>query len=98
MASHPSMDPNDLPCGISADEWKNLNEDRQKADGTRDTRAACPWGLFQDRDRYGHVETNPAGKLHDVCPGSPLSTAGQFKCYIYGKGSHRCGGAAQSDP
>src|SRR5260370_37116013 len=30
MASHPSMDPNDFSVRVSADEWKNLNEDRQK--------------------------------------------------------------------
>jgi len=29
MVSHPSMDPNDFAVRISADEWKNLNEDRQ---------------------------------------------------------------------
>src|SRR5258707_10157124 len=30
MVSHPALDPNDFAVRISADDWKSLNEDRQK--------------------------------------------------------------------
>ena len=90
MASHPSMDPNDFAVRISAEEWKNLNEDRQKPMLNRAIQAQlAPGSVFKIVTATAMLEDKvPPESFTTFCPGYATFYGRQFKCWVYGKSSH----------
>jgi len=90
MVSHPSMDPNDFAVRISADEWKNLNEDRQKPMLNRAIQAQlAPGSVFKIVTATAMLEDKvPPESFTTFCPGYATFYGRQFKCWVYGKSSH----------
>src|SRR5437879_2423109 len=90
MASHPSMDPNDFAVRVSADEWKNLNEDRQKPLLNRAIQAQlAPGSVFKIVTATAMLEDKvPPENFTTFCPGYATFYGRQFKCWVYGKSSH----------
>ena len=90
MVSHPSMDPNDFAVRISADEWKNLNEDRQKPMLNRAIQAQlAPGSVFKIVTATAMLEDKvPPENFTTFCPGYATFYGRQFKCWVYGKSSH----------
>jgi penicillin-binding protein 2 len=94
MASHPSMDPNDFAVRVSSDDWKNLNEDPQKPLLNRAIQAQlAPGSVFKIVTATAMLEDkNPPENFTTFCPGYATFYGRQFKCYIFGKGSHGLAG------
>src|SRR5260370_29376719 len=98
MVSHPELDPNDFAVRISADDWKNLNEDPQKPLLNRAIQAQlAPGSVFKIVTATAMLEDkNPPENFTTFCPGYATFYRRQFKCYIYGKGSHGVAGLPQN--
>jgi penicillin-binding protein 2 len=94
MASHPSMDPNDFAVRVSSDDWKNLNEDPLKPLLNRAIQAQlAPGSVFKIVTATAMLEDkNPPENFTTFCPGYATFYGRQFKCYIFGKGSHGLAG------
>src|SRR5882762_1672247 len=90
MTSHPSMDPNDFAVRVSTDEWKNLNEDRQKPLLNRAIQAQlAPGSVFKIVTATAMLEDKvPPENFTTFCPGYATFYGRQFKCWVYGKSSH----------
>jgi penicillin-binding protein 2 len=90
MASHPALDPNDFAVRISGDDWKNLNEDRQKPLLNRAIQAQlAPGSVFKIVTATAMLEDkNPPQNFTTFCPGYATFYGRQFKCWVYGKSSH----------
>ena len=90
MVSHPALDPNDFAVRISADDWKNLNEDRQKPLLNRAIQAQlAPGSVFKIITATAMLEDkNPPESFTTFCPGYATFYRRQFKCWVYGKSSH----------
>jgi penicillin-binding protein 2 len=85
MASHPALDPNDFAVRISANDWKNLNEDRQKPLLNRAIQAQlAPGSVFKIVTATAMLEDHvPQENFTTFCPGYGTFYGRQFKCYIY---------------
>jgi penicillin-binding protein 2 len=94
MVSHPALDPNDFAVRISSDDWKNLNEDPQKPLLNRAIQAQlAPGSVFKIITATAMLEDkNPPENFTTFCPGYATFYGRQFKCYIFGKGSHGVAG------
>jgi penicillin-binding protein 2 len=94
MVSHPALDPNDFAVRISAEDWKNLNEDPQHPLLNRAIQAQlAPGSVFKIVTATAMLEDkNPPENFTTFCPGYATFYGRQFKCYIYGKGSHGVAG------
>jgi penicillin-binding protein 2 len=94
MVSHPALDPNDFAVRISGEDWKNLNEDPQKPLLNRAIQAQlAPGSVFKIVTATAMLEDkNPPETFTTFCPGYATFYGRQFKCYIYGKGSHGVAG------
>ena len=94
MVSHPALDPNDFAVRISGDDWKNLNEDPQHPLLNRAIQAQlAPGSVFKIVTATAMLEDkNPPESFTTFCPGYATFYHRQFKCYIYGKGSHGVAG------
>src|SRR5712675_2215973 len=94
MVSHPALDANDFAVRISADDWKSLNEDPQKPLLNRAIQAQlAPGSVFKIITATAMLEDkNPPESFTTFCPGYATFYGRQFKCYIYGKGSHGVAG------
>src|ERR1700730_317759 len=94
MVSHPALDPNDFAVRISGEDWKNLNEDPQKPLLNRAIQAQlAPGSVFKIVTATAMLEDkNPPENFTTFCPGYATFYGRQFKCYIYGKGSHGVAG------
>src|SRR5260370_31353330 len=90
MASHPALDPNDFAVRISGDDWKNLNEDRQKPLLNRAIQAQlAPGSVFKIVTATAMLEDkNPSESFTTFCPGYATFYGRQFKCWVYGKSAH----------
>ncbi len=90
MVSHPALDPNDFAVRISADDWKNLNEDRQKPLLNRAIQAQlAPGSVFKIVTATAMLEDkNPPQSFTTFCPGYATFYGRQFKCWVYGKSAH----------
>lgn len=90
MVSHPSMDPNDFAVRVSADAWKNLNEDRRKPLLNRAIQAQlAPGSVFKIVTATAMLEDKvPPESFTTYCPGYATFYGRQFKCWVYGKSSH----------
>ena len=85
MASHPSMDPNDFAVRVSTDEWKILNEDRQKPLLNRAIQAQlAPGSVFKIVTATAMLEDHvPQENFTTFCPGYGTFYGRQFKCWVY---------------
>jgi penicillin-binding protein 2 len=85
MASHPALDPNDFAVRISADDWKSLNEDRQKPLLNRAIQAQlAPGSVFKIVMATAMYETKAVPESFTTfCPGYGTFYGRQFKCYVY---------------
>jgi penicillin-binding protein 2 len=94
MVSHPALDPNDFAVRISAEDWKNLNEDPQHPLLNRAIQAQlAPGSVFKIVTATAMLEDKvPPENFTTFCPGYATFYGRQFKCYIYGKGSHGVAG------
>ncbi len=90
MVSHPALDPNDFAVRISVDDWKSLNEDRQKPLLNRAIQAQlAPGSVFKIITATAMLEDkNPPQSFTTFCPGYATFYGRQFKCWVYGKSSH----------
>jgi len=90
MVSHPALDPNDFAVRISADDWKNLNEDPQLPLLNRAIQAQlAPGSVFKIITATAMLEDkNPPENFTAFCPGYATFYRRQFKCWVYGKSSH----------
>jgi len=90
MVSHPALDPNDFAVRISADDWKSLNEDRQKPLLNRAIQAQlAPGSVFKIITATAMLEDkNPPESFTTFCPGYATFYGRQFKCWVFGKSSH----------
>jgi len=90
MVSHPALDPNDFAVRISADDWKSLNEDRQKPLLNRTIQAQlAPGSVFKIITATAMLEDkNPPESFTTFCPGYGTFYGRQFKCWVFGKSSH----------
>jgi penicillin-binding protein 2 len=90
MVSHPALDANDFAVRISGDDWKNLNEDRQKPLLNRAIQAQlAPGSVFKIITATAMLEDkNPPESFTTFCPGYATFYRRQFKCWVYGKSSH----------
>jgi penicillin-binding protein 2 len=90
MASHPSMDPNDFAVRISADQWKNLNDDPLHPMLNRAIQAQlAPGSVFKIVTATAMLEDkNPPESFTTFCPGYATFYGRQFKCWVFGKSSH----------
>ena len=94
MASHPALDANDFAVRISADDWNNLNNDPQHPLLNRAIQAQlAPGSVFKIVTATAMLEDkNPPESFTTFCPGYATFYGRQFKCYIFGKGSHGVAG------
>ncbi len=94
MVSHPALDPNEFAVRISADDWKNLNENPEHPLMNRAIQAQlAPGSVFKIVTATAMLEDKvPPENFTTFCPGYATFYGRQFKCYIYGKGSHGVAG------
>ena len=90
MASHPAPDPNDFAVRISAEDWKNLNDDKEHPLLNRAIQAQlAPGSVFKIVTATAMLEDKvPPGNFTAFCPGYATFYGRQFKCWVYGKSSH----------
>src|SRR3989441_4603405 len=90
MVSHPALDPNDFAVRISGEDWKNLNEDRQKPLLNRAIQAQlAPGSVFKIVTATAMLEDKvPPENFTTFCPGYASFYGRQFKCWVFGKSSH----------
>src|SRR4029077_521668 len=85
MASHPALDPNDFAVRISGDDWKSLNEDRQKPLLNRAIQAQlAPGSVLKIVTATAMLEDHvPQENFTTFCPGYGTFYGRQFKCWVY---------------
>jgi penicillin-binding protein 2 len=90
MASHPSMDPNDFAVRVSAEDWKNLNDNEQHPLMNRAIQAQlAPGSVFKIITATAMLEDKvPPENFTTFCPGYATFYGRQFKCWVFGKSSH----------
>lgn len=90
MASHPALDPNDFAVRISAEQWKNLNEDPERPLLNRAIQAQlAPGSVFKIITATAMLEDKvPPENFTTYCPGYATFYGRQFKCWVFGKSAH----------
>jgi penicillin-binding protein 2 len=90
MTSHPAFDPKDFAVRISKEEWQQLNEDPSRPLLNRTIQAQlAPGSVFKVVMATAMLETKAVPENFSVtCTGAEDFYGRQFKCHIFGKGSH----------
>lgn len=90
FVSRPAPDPNDFAVRISKEEWLRLNTDADRPLLNRVTQAQlAPGSVFKVVMATAMLESKvPPENFTAFCPGSATFYGRQFKCWVYGKGSH----------
>ena len=85
MVSRPTPDPNDFAVRISAEEWKQLNDDPLHPLLNRAIQAQlAPGSVFKIVTALAMLEDhNPPESLTTYCPGYGTFYGRQFKCWVY---------------
>jgi len=90
MTSHPAFDPKDFAVRISKEEWEELNEDPARPLLNRAIQAQlAPGSVFKVVMATAMLESKAVPENFSVdCHGAEDFYGRQFKCHIFGKGSH----------
>jgi penicillin-binding protein 2 len=90
FVSRPAPDPNDFAVRISKEEWQKLNEDPDHPLMNRATQAQlAPGSTFKIIMAAAMLESKAVPESFTAfCPGYANFYGRQFKCWVYGKGSH----------
>jgi penicillin-binding protein 2 len=90
FVSRPAPDPNDFAIRVSKEEWQRLNTDTDRPLLNRVTQAQlAPGSVFKVVMATAMLESKvPPENFTAFCPGSATFYGRQFKCWVYGKGSH----------
>jgi penicillin-binding protein 2 len=90
FVSRPAPDPNDFAVRISKEEWQHLNEDPDHPLMNRGTQAQlAPGSTFKIIMATAMLESKAVPESFTAfCPGYANFYGRQFKCWVYGKGSH----------
>jgi penicillin-binding protein 2 len=90
MVSRPTFDPNDFAVRIPKQEWQRLNTDAETPLLNRAIQAQlAPGSVFKIVTATAMLESKAIPETSTFfCPGYAVFYGRQFKCYIYGKGSH----------
>jgi len=90
FVSRPAADPNDFAVRISKEEWQKLNEDADHPLMNRATQAQlAPGSTFKIIMAAAMLESKAVPESFTAfCPGYANFYGRQFKCWVYGKGSH----------
>jgi len=90
FVSRPAPDPNDFAVRISKEEWQKLNEDADHPLLNRATQAQlAPGSTFKIIMAAAMLESKAVPESFTAfCPGYANFYGRQFKCWVYGKGSH----------
>jgi len=90
MTSHPAFDPKEFAVRISKDEWQQLNEDESRPLLNRAIQAQlAPGSVFKVVMATAMLESKAVPEdFSVVCNGAEDFYGRQFKCHIFGKGSH----------
>lgn len=85
MASHPTLDPNDFAVRVSAERWKQLNEDVHKPLLNRAIQAQlAPGSVFKIVTATAMLEDHvPQQGFTTFCPGYATFFGRQYHCYVY---------------
>jgi penicillin-binding protein 2 len=88
--TRPAPDPNDFAIRISKEEWQKLNTDPDHPLMNRGIQAQlAPGSTFKIVMATAMLESKvPPESFTAFCPGSAVFYGRQFKCWVYGKGSH----------
>ena len=90
MTSHPMYDPKDFAVRVSKEEWQALNEDPTRPLLNRAIQAQlAPGSVFKVVMATAMLESKAVPEDFSVdCHGAEDFYGRQFKCWVYGKGSH----------
>ena len=90
MSSHPAFDPKDFAVRISKEQWQQLNEDALRPLLNRAIQAQlAPGSVFKIVMATAMLESKAVPENFSVdCRGAEDFYGRQFKCWVYGKGSH----------
>jgi len=90
FASQPAPDPNDFAVRVSKEEWQHLNSDEGRPLLNRATQAQlAPGSVFKIIMATAMLESKAVPESFSAfCPGYATFYGRQFKCWVYGKGSH----------
>jgi penicillin-binding protein 2 len=85
MASHPTLDPNDFAVRVSAERWKQLNEDVHKPLLNRAIQAQlAPGSVFKIVTATAMLEDHvPPQSFTTFCPGYANFFGRQYHCWVY---------------
>jgi penicillin-binding protein 2 len=85
MASHPTLDPNDFAVRVSAERWKQLNEDVHKPLLNRAIQAQlAPGSVFKIVTATAMLEDHvPPQSFTTFCPGYASFFGRQYHCWVY---------------
>jgi len=90
MTSHPAYDPKDFAVRVSKEQWQQLNEDPTRPLLNRAIQAQlAPGSTFKVVMATAMLESKAVPQdFSVVCNGAEDFYGRQFKCHIFGKGSH----------
>jgi len=90
MASHPAFDPKDFAVRVSKEQWQQLNEDEAHPLMNRAIQAQlAPGSTFKVVMATAMLESKAVPEDFSVtCYGAEDFYGRQFKCHIFGKGTH----------
>jgi len=90
ITSHPEFDPKDFAVRVSKEEWQQLSEDPARPLLNRAIQAQlAPGSVFKIVMATAMLESKAVPENFSVdCKGSEDFYGRQFKCWVYGKGSH----------
>jgi penicillin-binding protein 2 len=90
IASHPAFDPKEFAIRVSKEQWQELNEDPARPLLNRTIQAQlAPGSVFKVVMATAMLESKAVPENFSVtCTGAEDFYGRQFKCHIFGKGSH----------
>ena len=90
MASHPAFDPKEFAVRVSKEQWQQLNEDEAHPLMNRAIQAQlAPGSTFKVVMATAMLESKAVPEdFSVVCNGAEDFYGRQFKCHIFGKGTH----------